>query len=376
MDAKRINTKKILAIVTSLVCIFTLLQPWLHIGIRSSSGRMMDINSVFEILDGDGLEDTVEYFLDDFKSAAQDYLNADVSRELKNGQKAVIKIGKALRDSKLSPAETAAVFTSIADVACAMECIGDVSDMGRLESTCTIIGLILWLLIFTIAAFSLYNVYAELFRKKKHDRFCTVLYAVLVLLYIAVTVLVNSYIKSETGDSFLLELAGISDPSPLHMQLFPYVGLLFLVANLWLGKRLPEKTVEVALPSRAEIYAAGVKAKNKLIWTCDCGAINQNSAAYCPKCGGRRPTTAEDSAKKPSSEKIVTPAKKRIPEKAVDHPVPSARKKEVSSEVSRVKKQLKPMDDLEDDFASIPSALDITESRVKTHKPPKDNVGE
>lgn len=376
MDTKRINAKKILAIAVSLVCIFTLVQPWLHIGIRSSSGRMMDINSVFEMFDGDGLEDTVEYFLDDFRSAAQDYRYGDVSQELKNGQKAVIKIGKALRDSKLSPTETATVFTGIADVACALESIGDVSDMERLENTCTVAGLVLWLLILTVAAFSLYNIYAELFHKKKHNRLCTVLYVLLVLLYLAVTVLVNSYIKSETDDSFLLELAGISDPSPLHMQVFPYIGLLCLIANWWLGKRLPEKAVEVPLPSRAEIYAAGVKAKNKLIWTCDCGAINQNSATYCPKCGGRRPTATEAPAKKPSIEILEAPAKKRISEKSEDHPVPPTRKKEVSSEISRVKKQLKPMGDLEDDLGSVPSTPAITASRVKTHKPPKENGGE
>lgn len=198
--------------------------------------------------------------------------------------------------------------------------------------------------------------YAEVRRKKGHYRWCTVLYAVLLVLYIVATIFANSAARDSLSDEWILELAGISDPSLLHLQLLPFLGLALLAANWMLEKRIPKKEVDVSIPSRAEIYAGVKNVKDKLVWNCDCGATNPTSAKYCPKCGAARPLSIKETELETLDEReIIPPATPGIPAAT-------------PSGGSRVKKRFKPMDEFDGDFAQQPTSPGDEGSRLKTRK--------
>lgn len=346
MGTKHMNTQKLLAIAASLVCILTLVLPWIHIGIRTTSGEMLDINSVLETLGDGDLNDMMEDLVDEFKDAAELYMYTefqDVSRDMKAGQKAVVKIGKTLQDSKLSPTETATILLNVAKVVRTMEKLDISDDMGRLRVFSSICGTIFRLMLWVIIGLCLYNLYAVVRGKKGHYVLCTLLYTILMLLFIVVTVLLNQEVKDSLGDGFLLELMRIKKPSPLHLQLYPFIGLILLVASQVSAKRLPATPVDIPSISWAEIYSAGEKVKKQLLWDCECGATNPMSAAYCPKCGGPRPKTVEAPVKKP-----VPPRKKPSGEGRFSETTGRDSFPPESGETSRVKKRLRPTEDLED----------------------------
>lgn len=348
MGIKHMNTQKLLAIAASLVCILTLVLPWTHIGIRTTSGEMLDINSVLETLGDGDLNEMVEDLVDEFKDAAELYMYRefqDVSRDMKAGQKAVVKIGKTLQDSRLSPTETATILLNVAKVVRTMEKLDISNNLGNLRVFSSVCGTIFRLMLWVIIGLCLYNLYAVVRGKKGHYVLCTLLYTILMLLFIVVTVLLNQEVKDSLDGDFLLGLMGIKNPAPLHLQLYPFIGLILLVASQVSAKGLPTMPAGAPSISWAEIYSAGEKVKKQLLWDCECGATNPTSAAYCPKCGGPRPKTVEAPVKKP-----VPPRKKTSGE---GHFSETDSFTTGSGETSRVKKRLRPVEDLEDSPVSI-----------------------
>lgn len=169
MGTKHMNIQKLLAIVASLVCILTLMLPWIHIGMRTASGEMLDISSVLEMADGLDLNDAVEYFVDEIADAAEVYMYTeyqDVSRGVRAGQNTVIKIGKTLQDSKISPTETATMLLNVSKVARTMEKLDVSDDLGKLRALTSVCGAILRLMLWAIIGLCLYNLYAIACRKK------------------------------------------------------------------------------------------------------------------------------------------------------------------------------------------------------------------
>lgn len=192
---------------------------------------------------------------------------------------------------------------------------------------------------------------------------CTVLYSILTLLFIVMTVLLNRDMKNSLGDTFFLELMGIKSPSLLHLQLYPFIELILLVVNQVLTKRLPATAVDIPHISLAEIYSASEKGKKQLLWDCECGATNPMSAAYCPKCGGPRAKTVEVPVKTP-----VPSGKKTSGERHFSEATGKNSFTPESRETSRVKKHLRPAEDMEVGSVSVKKEQPAEETGRSIHK--------
>ena len=111
----RNGISRIISVVIIIACVVTLFSPWVHVGLRTNDGGMVDINTILKWIDGSSINDIVNEVVN---SDITDYFYNEVvpqtaRKDLSAVKKAVTKIAKAVKDSKLSPVETATVCTHI-----------------------------------------------------------------------------------------------------------------------------------------------------------------------------------------------------------------------------------------------------------------------
>ena len=114
----RNGISRIISVVIIIACVVTLFSPWVHVGLRTNDGGMVDINTILKWIDGSSINDIVNEVVN---SDITDYFYNEVvpqtaRKDLSAAKKTVTKIAKAVKDSKLSPVETAAVCTNILKV--------------------------------------------------------------------------------------------------------------------------------------------------------------------------------------------------------------------------------------------------------------------
>ena len=277
--------RKIISAVVISVCILTMFLSWVHFGIRTSDGEMLDLNTVLDKFGSFGydIDDIVDEFRDlDVDDYLPDYaITKSEVRELKSVRKAVVGAAKAIRDSKLTPVETAGVCVKIGRVVSFLEKYGIGFSGGSDASAAPffVAGAVLCLLILLVAVLGGYCVYAELAGKKAPYVGVLCVYLIQFLLYLIVTIYVNLKMKDLFGDDWIF--SGIKSTSIMRIRFAPILGSVLLVANfIFLEKNKTDALDKVG----TEIGNLG----RKMVWKCDCGSVNTTSSVFCPKCGKRR----------------------------------------------------------------------------------------
>ena len=286
--------RKIISAVVISVCILTMFLSWVHFGIRTSDGEMMDLNTVLDEFGSFGydIDDIVDEFRDlDVDDYLPDYaITKSEVRELKSVRKAVVRAAKALKDSKLTPVETAGVCVKIGRVVSFLEKygIGFRGDSDVSAAPFFAVGAVLWLLILLVAVLGGYCVYAELAGKKAPYVGVMCVYLIQFLLYLIVTIYVNPKMKDVVEDWCSGSIIGscirseIDTSAIMRIRFAPILGSVLLVANfIFLEKNKTDALDRVG----TEIGNLG----RKMVWKCDCGSVNTTASMFCPKCGKRRP---------------------------------------------------------------------------------------
>lgn len=278
--------RKIISAVVISVCILTMFLSWVHFGIRTSDGEMLDLNTVLDKFGSFGydIDDIVDEFRDlDVDDYLPDYaITKSEVRELKSVRKAVVGAAKAIRDSKLTPVETAGVCVKIGRVVSFLEKYGIGFSGGSDASAAPffVVGAVLCLLILLVAVLGGYCVYAELAGKKAPYVGVMCVYLIQFLLYLIVTIYVNLKMKDLYGDDWIF--FEIKSTSIMRIRFAPILGSVLLVANfIFLEKNKTDALDKVG----TEIGNLG----RKMVWKCDCGSVNTTSSVFCPRCGKRRP---------------------------------------------------------------------------------------
>lgn len=280
---------RIISVVIVIACVITLFSPWVHLGLRMNDGRMVDLNTILKWIEGSSVDEIVR---DVVNSDITDYvydgvISKTARKDLSSVKKAVTKIGQAVKDSKLSPIETATVCTKILKVQSFSSKYNDSDILGDAATVVRISGIALWGLIWAFAALGLYCVFSSLTGKKMPLIPMMCIYYLLFAIYIAISVYVNLGMKDSLDDGFMLDLMGVKSTSVLHIQFAPILGSILLAANLVINKFLPAGMGETA---SMEKYRKSIgDFGKKMMWKCSCGATNPSSSKFCPKCGKSRP---------------------------------------------------------------------------------------
>ena len=282
----KISIKQILSCTTIILCLITLIMPWIYIGMRTTSGRKVDFTEIVDL--DEMLDDIRESDIDDILEYDTDGVrDSGAIKELRAVKKAAVKFVNAVRDSKLSPTETAMTCIYFAKLFGLYSKYSNADIPNNSVGLLWLAGVAVWLLILTVACLSIYGIWAELSGKKGTLAKMTIVYLILVLLYVVLTVYVNHFVKDSVGDSFgvgfFFDLYKIEDPSLLHIQFAPILGSILLIGNLIVDK------MNLFGAATSEINVGIESVGKKVIWKCDCGSVNPSSSRFCAKCGKARP---------------------------------------------------------------------------------------
>jgi len=282
---KGLGLKQIISIAVIVVCFITLLSPWVHIGLRTTQGGMLDANSILEMVNGSGISDIVEEFRD---ADIDDFIYDEIApqsakRSLNSAKKAMIKVGKAVADSKLTPVETASVCTNFAK---ALRFVNQYNENGAEGATVVVfvVGIVLWLWILVLVVLGVRSILAGLTGREMRLSGLMCGYLALFLLYFIVSFAVNQKMAAELGDD--LAWFGIKSTTVLHIQFAPTLGCILLIANQIFGSQL---SVGTSVVNFSEIGTEIGSVKKKVMWKCECGATNPATSKFCPRCGKSRP---------------------------------------------------------------------------------------
>lgn len=283
---------RIISVVMIIACVITLFSPWVHVGLRTNDGGMVDINTILKWIDGSSIDDIVKEVVN---SDITDYFYNEVvpqtaRKDLGAAKKAVTKIAKAVKDSKLSPVETATVCTKILKVQSFFSKYDDGDILGDATTVVRISGIVLWGLIWAFAVLGLYCIFAALSDRKVPLIPTMCVYYLLFAIYLVLSVYVNLEMKDSLGDGFMLDIMGIKSTSILHIQFAPILGCILLVAVFVISKLLPAGAGTAGM---ARIEGSIGELGKKMMWKCSCGATNPSSSKFCPRCGKSRPADSK-----------------------------------------------------------------------------------
>lgn len=286
---KGIGLKQVISIAVIVVCFITLLSPWVHIGLRKTNGGMLDANSVVKMANGSGISDIVEEFRDtDIDDFIYDEIAPQSARKsLNSAKKAMVKVGEAAADSKLTPVETASVCTNFAKV---LHFLNQYDENGTESATVviSIVGVALWLWILALVVLGVRGILAGLTGREMRLGGLMCGYLALSLLYFILSFAVNREMAAELGGA--LSWFGIKSATVLHIQLAPILGSILLIANQIVGSKLSEDALTVNF---GEIGTEIGGVTKKMVWKCECGAMNPSTSRFCPRCGKSRPEDSD-----------------------------------------------------------------------------------
>ena len=288
---KRKRTKyfKILSIAAVILCLMSLLLPWIRYEVKTDEGVI-------------NLSITREY-VEDFRRKAFIKLE-DVSRDssrlhLKKSVEACIKIYETVIGNQLTPVEAASDFvyarTAIKGLEAAaknalieefgypesmvtsdlidsnlQDSLGLDAEISEMRTSVTASAVVIWLMIAILVGLGGYVIYATAADKKNLIWILTVYYGILLLACCIFVMKMNSLVRAELeGYGFLAE----KSVSPLHIPIWPILVMACLTA--------------AAVEEYALLQLGGkVAAVNS--WICACGRKNRKSDAFCVSCGRMR----------------------------------------------------------------------------------------
>lgn len=289
--------KKIVALTAAAICLLMFFLPWIRVGFFSDSTQ---------IGTRDLLEDALGADIDDILSELNnisDFLLSGASydetlKQAKVAKSAITHILSAVKDDRLSPVELSLVCLNSARLIGAVQKLNDYSDRSLNYTSIYLVaaGILLLVLMLGCVGAVGYFFYRKLSGQRSLGIAHTVVYIVMLLLFAVLTILVNLNTKDAAQS---LEFLGITNPRLIHLQIFPFIGMVLLIASIVLQLALPDMARRRVPPvgysgyGSTPGYAARREPPRSILtgdgtWNCACGNTGVTTA-FCPRCGRKRP---------------------------------------------------------------------------------------
>ena len=292
--------KKMVALAAAAVCLLMFFLPWIRVGFFSDGTQIGMRNLLEDALGGD-IDDILSDLNDisDFMLSGASYDEA--LKQAKAAKSAIIHVLSAVKDNRLSPVELSLVCLNSARIIGAARKLNDFpysSDQALSHLSIYLIAagvLLLMLMLGCVGAVG-YFFYRKLSGQRSLGIAHTVLYMVTLLLFAVLTILVNMLVRDNAWQWTSLR---ISNLKLIHLQIFPFIGMVLLIASIVVQMALPDTSrrrmppVGYADYGRVPDYAARREPPRSVItrgsaWNCACGNAGVTTA-FCPRCGQKRP---------------------------------------------------------------------------------------
>lgn len=286
-ERKRPKYLKILSIAAAILCLVSLLLPWIRYEVKTDDG-VINLNATEE--DIETYRKTASSGFADVGSAAKTHID--------NCVEACVRIYKTTMDSQLTPLEIASFFsnarTAIKELETAFQyelsaksdypesmVTSDFIDsamqdslgldvrLSEIRTSAAVSAVLMWLMIAILVGLGGFCIWAAAADRKNFIWVLTVFYGILLLACCIFVMRMNSLVRAELeGYSFL---AG-KNITPFHIPIWPILTMVCLIvaaveeyAPLQLWRKVPAGT-----------------------WTCACSRKNRNLDSFCVSCGGVR----------------------------------------------------------------------------------------
>lgn len=289
--------KKIVALTAAAICLLMFFLPWIRVGFFSDSTQI----GMRDLL-GDALGADIDDILSELNNLS-DFLLSGASydetlKQAKVAKSAITHILSAVKDDRLSPVELSLVCLNSARLIGAVQKLNDYSDQSLNYTSIYLVaaGILLLVLMLGCVGAVGYFFYRKLSGQRALGIAHTVVYIVMLLLFAVLTILVNLNTKDAAQS---LEFLGITNPRLIHLQIFPFIGMVLLIASIVLQLALPDMARRRVPPvgysgyGSTPGYAARREPPRSILtgdgtWNCACGNTGVTTA-FCPRCGRKRP---------------------------------------------------------------------------------------
>lgn len=289
--------KKIVALTAAAVCLLMFFLPWIRVGFFSDSTQI-GMRDLLEDALGADIDDILSELnnISDFLLSGASY--DETLKQAKVAKSAITHILSAVKDDRLSPVELSLVCLNSARLIGAVQKLNDYSDRSLNYTSIYLVaaGILLLVLMLGCVGAVGYFFYRKLSGQRSLGIAHTVVYIVMLLLFAVLTILVNLNTKDAAQS---LEFLGITNPRLIHLQIFPFIGIVLLIASIVLQLALPDMARRRVPPvgysgyGSTPGYAARREPPRSILtgdgtWNCACGNTGVTTA-FCPRCGRKRP---------------------------------------------------------------------------------------
>lgn len=289
--------KKIVALTAAAVCLLMFFLPWIRVGFFSDSTQI-GMRDLLEDALGADIDDILSELnnISDFLLSGASY--DETLKQAKVAKSAITHILSAVKDDRLSPVELSLVCLNSARLIGAVQKLNDYSDRSLNYTSIYLVaaGILLLVLMLGCVGAVGYFFYRKLSGQRSLGIAHTVVYIVMLLLFAVLTILVNLNTKDAAQS---LEFLGITNPRLIHLQIFPFIGMVLLIASIVLQLALPDMARRRVPPvgysgyGSTPGYAARREPPRSILtgdgtWNCACGNTGVTTA-FCPRCGRKRP---------------------------------------------------------------------------------------
>ncbi len=289
--------KKIVALTAAAICLLMFFLPWIRVGFFSDSTQI-GMRDLLEDALGADIDDILSELnnISDFLLSGASY--DETLKQAKVAKSAITHILSAVKDNRLSPVELSFVCLNSARLIGAVQKLNDYSDRSLNYTSIYLVAAGVLLLVLMLGCVSAvgYFFYRKLSGQRSLGIAHTVVYIVMLLLFAVLTILVNLNTKDAAQS---LEFLGITNPRLIHLQIFPFIGMVLLIASIVLQLALPDMARRRVPPvgysgyGSTPGYAARREPPRSILtgdgtWNCACGNTGVTTA-FCPRCGRKRP---------------------------------------------------------------------------------------
>lgn len=289
--------KQIVALTAAAICLLMFFLPWIRVGFFSDSTQI-GMRDLLEDALGADIDDILSELnnISDFLLSGASY--DETLKQAKVAKSAITHILSAVKDDRLSPVELSLVCLNSARLIGAVQKLNDYSDRSLNYTSIYLVaaGVLLLLLMLGCVGAVGYFFYRKLSGQRSLGIAHTVVYIVMLLLFAVLTILVNLNTKDAAQS---LEFLGITNPRLIHLQIFPFIGMVLLIASIVLQLALPDMARRRVPPvgysgyGSTPGYAARREPPRSILtgdgtWNCACGNAGVTTA-FCPRCGRKRP---------------------------------------------------------------------------------------
>lgn len=279
---------KAFAIGAIVLCILSLLMPWISFGVKTDRGNI-DLDSMMEQSSNMSMKETVRLLQEALDEICGRIDSPEVSSQLRAVGSELIDCIGYLTDSRLTPVETAQLcykygklfdqtqsLVESAQPTLRNLGIEDANDLleimgyGSIEEKMPMVKALAaasWLLLAALVVVGIYSICMAAADKRSLIWLEAVLYGVVLLAYGGFALVMNQAISVRLTE--YVSLVGHSI-RPFHISLLPVIIFLCLIGSAVAERVAPAHVV----PKRG--------------WVCTCGVRNPETAGFCTACGNPR----------------------------------------------------------------------------------------